>query len=449
MNDLVTKYDRRVARYTSYPTAPHFHAGVNGATYREWLEALPADAPLSLYVHIPYCGVLCWYCGCEARVINKYGPMSRYLGHLRQELALLADVLGPGRPLVNLHWGGGTPNMLSPEDTVRLAEDLKSHFVMAPDAEFSVEIDPRMLEPEKIRGFAEAGVTRVSFGVQDFAADVQAAINRIQPYDMTQRAVEGFREAGIANVNFDLLYGLPCQTLAGVKESADLAMTLAPDRIALFGYAHVPWMRRHQNLIDEATLPGAHDRLRFAEAAAERIRGHGMIAIGLDHFARPDDRLAVAQREGRLHRNFQGYTDDAAPALIGLGVSAIGSLPQGYVQNAHDVRGWQEAVEEGRLPVVRGFAVDDDDRLRRSVIERLMCDLEVDLAAQCAAYGRAPDSLDDALGALAEMEADGLVERRGRVVRITERGRPWMRIACAAFDAYFAEGGAPRHARAV
>ncbi len=447
---LISKYDRRVARYTSYPTAPHFHAGVDADQYCKWLADIPQDSPLSLYMHIPFCGVLCWYCGCQATVINRYSPVSSYLDNLGRELDLLIDVLGEGRPVSALHWGGGTPNTMNPDDIRGWADRLKQRFLFQEGYDFSIEIDPRLLTREQVDAFGDAGVTRLSFGVQDFDHRVQKAINRIQPYEETKQSVDWFREAGVEKINFDLLYGLPHQTVETIERTVDQAMELRPDRIALFGYAHVPWMRKHQNLIDESVLPGAELRLDMARAAMQRIESHGMVAIGLDHFAQPDDSLTVAQREGRLRRNFQGYTDDPCDVLIGIGASSIGSLPQGYIQNAAEVNDWRAALDAGRLPVVRGIALNQDDKLRRSVIERLMCDLTVDLGDVCRQFGRPEDYLDGCLPDLRTQMDDGLVIVDGRSVTVPEEQRQWMRIPAATFDAYFSDSpGQPRHARAV
>jgi oxygen-independent coproporphyrinogen-3 oxidase len=447
---LIAKYDRRVARYTSYPTAPHFHAGVDADVYHGWLSDLPAETPLSLYMHIPFCGVLCWYCGCQTTVVNRYGPIAGYLENLRRELDLLLDVLGEGRPVSALHWGGGTPNMLNPDDIRGWAALLKSRFAFQDGYDFSIEIDPRLLTEGQVEAFAEAGVTRLSFGVQDFDAKVQKAINRLQPFEKTRQSIDWFRAAGVDKINFDLLYGLPFQTVETIERTVDQAMELWPDRLALFGYAHVPWMRKHQTLIDESALPGAGERLDMARAAVRRIESHGMVAIGLDHFARPDDSLTIAQREGRLRRNFQGYTDDPCDVLIGLGASSIGSLPQGYVQNRPDVRSWRAALEVGQLPVARGVALNADDRLRRDVIERLMCDLTVDLAAMCRRHGMSEDYLDACLPDLLGQMVDGLVVVEGRTVTVPEWQRQWIRIPASAFDAYFSDSpDQPQHARAV
>lgn len=437
--ELLARYDRPVPRYTSYPTAPHFHAGVDAEAYGRWLNALPADAPLSLYLHIPFCDTLCWFCGCTMRVVREYKPVAAYLDLLERELELVAARL-PGRFAVSqLHLGGGSPSLLRPAEIGRLMAAIWRRFDRAPGAEVAVEIDPRDLESEVVEAFAAGGVTRASIGVQDFDPRVQKTINRLQSFDCTAAAVESLRAAGIGSVNVDLLYGLPYQTAESVAETLRQALTLAPDRLALFGYAHVPWMKKHQRLLPEDALPDGPARWAQAETAARLLVEAGYRRVGIDHFARPEDPMAVALAEGRLKRNFQGYTTDDAPLLIGLGASSIGSLPQGYVQNTPDLPSYRKALMAGRLPVARGVALSDDDRSRRALIERLMCDFAVELDAQ--AY--APE-----LAALAGHAADGLVEIDGGRLTVTERGRPLVRSVAAAFDRYLAPAEG-RHSRAV
>jgi len=446
--DLAEKYAAPVPRYTSYPTAPHFHPGIGAESYGRWLAERPAETALSLYLHIPFCDSLCWFCGCHTKVVNRYGPIAQYLGLLGREIDLIADRLAGRRPVSHLHWGGGTPTILTPDDIEALTARLRRRFALLPDAEFGVEIDPRGLDRARVAALARAGCRRASLGVQDVNPEVQRAVNRLQPLEETRRAVDWLRAEGIDEINIDLMYGLPHQTVERVLTTVERVLTLAPGRIALFGYAHVPWMRRHQRLIDAAALPSPALRARQRDAAAGRLVEAGYRRIGLDHFARPEDPLARAQAAGRLRRNFQGYTTDEATALIGFGVSAIGALPQGYVQNAADLPSYRRALEAGRPAVVRGIALDDDDRLRRAVIERLMCDLEVDLGPLTRRFGRAPESLGPELAALAPMAADGLVALDGFRLRVEERGRPLLRSVSAVFDAYLGTGAA-RHSVAV
>jgi len=347
--DLLRRYNRRVPRYTSYPTAPHFHSGIGPETYDGWLSALVPGAPLSLYVHIPFCDSLCWFCGCHTRVVRRYSPVAHYVDLLLRELSLVAARIPAPRIVSHLHLGGGSPTLLTPPDLARLSARIRRNFVVADAAEVAVEVDPRGLTDETIAALAAFGVNRASIGVQDVNAEVQRAINRIQPVAVTASAVERLRGAGIGSINVDLVYGLPYQSLDRLIETVEAVIDLAPDRIALFGYAHVPEFKAHQRLIPAEALPGPAERLAQAEAAAGRLADAGYSAIGLDHFARPGDALARAAASARLRRNFQGYTTDAGHALIGLGASAIGSLPEGYVQNAVSVRDYRTLIESGRL----------------------------------------------------------------------------------------------------
>ncbi len=445
---LWKKYDRPVPRYTSYPTAPHFTDAVDEGVYRAWLAGLPADMPLSLYLHVPYCRTLCWYCGCSTRATTSHRPVASYAALLESEIASLATALGGRRRITHLHWGGGTPTILREEEITRLMEAIGRHFDIAADGELAVEIDPRTITPSYARTLAALGINRVSLGVQDFDPRVQKAINRVQPFETTARAVDAFRTAGVAAVNFDLMYGLPHQSVEGAVQSAELAASLSPSRVALFGYAHVPWMRAHQRLIRDEDLPDARTRFLQVQGAGEKLVEKGYRRVGLDHFAHETDSMYRQTEEGSLSRNFQGYTTDTAPALIGLGASAIGELPQGFAQNTADVAAYGKAVREGRLPVTRGILRNNEDRLRWQVIERLMCTLEVDLEAILADHGRAADHLDSCLPALNELQQDGLVERAGRHIRVTEAGRPFVRLAAAAFDEYL-DRGPGRHSRAV
>ncbi len=447
-HDLLAKYDRHVPRYTSYPPATQFHQGINAASYRRWLEETPKDASLSLYLHIPYCANLCWFCGCHTKMVRRYEPIATYLELLGREIDLIAQILGERRRVHHIHWGGGTPTILLADDILALTERLRRRFEFAPGADFAVEIDPRGLTVDRVAALAAAGVTRASLGVQDVSPAVQREINRHQALAVTARAAAWLRDAGIDAINVDLMYGLPRQTVARILATCDAVLTLQPQRIAIFGYAHVPWMKRHQRMIDETTLPGPVDRFAQLAAASRRLGNAGYVAVGLDHFARPDDTLAVAARNGGLRRNFQGYTTDEASVLIGFGASAIGVLPQGYVQNAVPVHAYRDAINADTPAVARGAALDAEDRLRREVIERLMCDYIVDLSETCRRHGREADHFAPELVRLAPLEADGLVAVEGNRVRVSDYGRPLVRTLCAVFDGYF-DAGEKRHARAI
>ncbi len=446
--ELAAKYDVRVPRYTSYPTAPHFSPAIGAERYAEGLDELPPDMPLSLYLHILYCAEMCWFCACNVKITKQYAPVADYLEYLWREIDMIAGLVPDGMRARHIHFGGGTPTILTPADFTATVERLRERFHFAADAEVAVELDPRTTDRDYVRAMAACGVTRASMGVQDFDPAVQEAINRIQPYDITARVFDWLREEGVTEINMDLIYGLPRQTVPGVVETIDKAVGLAPRRIALFGYAHVPWMKKHQTLIHESELPGIEERWRQYEAAAARLGEAGYVAIGLDHFARADDELALALAGRRLHRNFQGYTTDEAPALIGLGASGIGSLPQGYVANQPEVHRYKDAIRAGHPATARGIAVGDDDRLRRALIERLMCDMAVDIGAVCRDFDADPGQFAEEMAALAPMEADGLLVREGMRIRMTEDGRPLVRAACAAFDRYL-KAGETRHSKAV
>jgi oxygen-independent coproporphyrinogen-3 oxidase len=448
MTNIAEIFSARVPRYTSYPTAPHFHAGVTEATYRQWLQELPAGTPLSLYLHIPFCDTLCWFCGCHTTVVNRYTPVRAYLDLLEEELALVARLAASDHPVTHIHWGGGSPTMLLPSDVRTLARLLRTHFNVADDAEFAIEIDPRGFNVDMADALAGAGVTRASIGVQDCDPAVQHAINRIQPMDTTEQCVAMLGEAGITQLNIDLIYGLPHQTLDGLIDTVDQVVALRPDRLAIFGYAHVPHFKKHQNLIPESALPGLEERFAQAEAARARLCEHGYVAIGLDHFARTDDPMSLAAREGRLARNFQGYTTDTAPALIGLGASSIGALPQGYVQNIADVPGYRAALQAGKLPIARGVALTREDRARRDIIVRLMCDLSVDLRLIASAHDLPLDTFAESVRALRGFADDGIVVSDGERIAIAPEWRAATRLVCAAFDAYL-DNGIGRHAQAV
>ena len=446
--DLIAKYDGRTPRYTSYPTAAQFSTAVDGGLYRRWLAALEPSDPVSLYVHIPFCKRLCWYCGCNTRAVNRPEPIRDYVALLLEEVELARAAL-PGRlPADAVHLGGGTPNMLSPAELEAIFGGLRAAFALSPQAEISAELDPAVLTEDWVKAAADQGLTRASLGVQNLAPEVQAAVNRRESFEEIEQAFRWLRAAGVRSINLDLMYGLPAQTVANTLTTIDAILTLRPERLALFGYAHVPWMKAHQRLIDEAELPGADQRMEQSEMAASRLAAAGYVQIGLDHFALPHDALARARAAGRLHRNFQGYTADEAATVLGFGASAISATPQGFAQNLTPEADWRREVAQGRLPVARGVALTDDDRFRGEIIERLMCDLEVDLEAVCRKHQRSLAELDEALDRLPGFARDGLIRWRAPRIQATERGRGLIRTVCAAFDGHLAPA-ARRHASAI
>jgi oxygen-independent coproporphyrinogen III oxidase len=439
---------RNVPRYTSYPTAPHFTDALDDGICSGWLEGLDPESRLSLYLHVPYCRSICHYCGCHTKATKRDEPVRSYARSLRRELDVVLRRLERARSLVHVHWGGGTPSILHEDDFLGLVDAINDGFSWSDSAEHAIELDPRMVTPRLVATLKRAGINRVNLGVQDFNPAVQTAIGRWQPYEQVVRVVDMLRDAGLTRIGFDLMYGLPHQGEREIVLSAARAAGMWPDRIAVFGYAHVPWLKKHQRRIDATALPGAVARFEQAELVARVLQNAGYSRIGLDHYAMPDDDLAVALRAGSLRRNFQGYTSDPADVLLGIGASAIGRLPQGYVQNAPDLGGWRRAVENGRLPVARGKRLDADDRLRADVIEQLMCFFACDLETVCARHGVTSDALGDWRARLELLRRDGLVEISGTFLRVPLRQRSFVRIVAAVFDAYLEET-AGRHSAAV
>ena len=449
--ELVARYDGRAPRYTSYPTAPHFSQQVGAQAYASWLGQLDAGQPLSLYLHVPFCDRLCYYCGCNTSVVRLDSSRRAYAALLEREIALVAAFIGRRARVTHIHWGGGTPTSLPGDRLVSVMNLIRTLFAVDADAEIAIELDPTTLPTDRRDALRAMGVTRISLGVQDLEPAVQEAIGRQQSYEQTAACAEAARALGVHSLNLDLIYGLPLQTSESVAHTARRALGLKADRVAVFGYAHVPWMKKHQALIAENALPGAAERFEQQRAIHRvLIEEGGYIPIGLDHYALPEDAMAKAAAARQLYRGFQGYTTDGAPALVGFGASAIGGLSQGYVQNAPTAAAYGKAIESGGLATVRGVALGPDDRLRRDVIERLMCDLEVDLVAAAQAHRADPAPLISDAAALARFEADGLASFDGRVIHVTERGRPFVRSVAALFDAYFVQNEAkPRHSRAI
>ncbi|KPF66141.1 coproporphyrinogen III oxidase [Bosea sp. AAP35] len=431
--------DERLPRYTSYPTAPHFAAEVDGGQYGRWLGELAPGTKGSLYLHIPFCRAMCWYCGCHTSVALRDPPIADYLALLRREIENVADHLCAPLDIRHIHFGGGTPTILAPEDFVALVALLRRRFAVHPEAEIAVEIDPRHLSAPMIQALREAGVNRASLGVQSFDPLVQQAINRIQSVEQTQAVMAGLREAGIGAVNLDLIYGLPLQTTQSCIETVERCLEMAPQRFSIFGYAHVPSFKKHQNRIATADLPDGAARHEQAQAMAQRLVEAGYVRIGLDHFARPDDEMAQALGSGRLRRNFQGYTTDGCEALLGFGASAIGRLPQGYVQNEVVIGRYGERVRQGALPTAKGYRLSADDRLRADLIERLMCDLFVDIDAVCARHCADPQTLAPSLARLERLSQDGVVQFDGVRLLLPERARLMVRKVASAFDAHIAQ----------
>jgi oxygen-independent coproporphyrinogen-3 oxidase len=452
---LIERYDRPGPRYTSYPTAVEFHTGFGEADYRGRLASASAvDAPLSLYLHIPFCETRCAYCGCAVIATKRHDVAATYLGYLHRELGMLAESLGGRRRVVQYHWGGGTPTYLSPAQIAELDATVRRLFDVAADAEQAIEIDPRVTTREQILLLRRLGFNRLSFGIQDFDARVQQAIRRHQSESDTGRLYRVARDAGFQSINFDLIYGLPLQTPSSFRRTLASVVDLRPDRIAIYSYAHVPWIRPNQKAIDPLDLPDAPAKRALLASAVDTLTAAGYVSIGIDHFALPGDELAIAARERRLHRNFMGYTVRPAPDSVGVGVSAIGDVAGAFAQNHKTLARYYEAIDAGRFPVERGYALTDDDRLRRYVIAELMCNFHLDAGALRGRFGV---DLDDRFGP--ELDrltqpggpvADGLlrVERDG--LTVTDLGRLFVRNVCMVFDTYLAaHEGRPVFSRTV
>ena len=449
--ELIARYDGRAPRYTSYPTAPHFTAQVGAQPYASWLGELDPGLSLSLYLHVPFCDRLCYYCGCNTSVVRLETSRRAYAALLEREIALVAAFIGRRAKVSHVHWGGGTPSSLPGDRLVSVMNLIRALFQLDDSAEVAIELDPTSLQKDRRDALRAMGVSRISLGVQDLDPAVQEAIGRKQSYEETEACATTARSLGVHSLNLDLIYGLPLQTVDSVTRTARRALDLKADRAAVFGYAHVPWMKKHQALIPESSLPGALERFHQQQAIHRVLTEEGgYVAVGLDHYARKGDTMAEAAAARRLHRGFQGYTTDGAPALIGFGASAIGSLPKGYVQNASTAAAYGKLIESGGLATVRGVVLKTEDRLRREVIERLMCDLEVDLIAAADAYSADPAPLIADTAGLGRFVDDGLARFDGRRVEVTEKGRTFVRSVAALFDAYLvADEARPRHSRAI
>lgn len=428
-------FDARVPRYTSYPTAPHFGASVSHGLFADWIGAIPSGSEISLYIHVPFCRRLCWFCACRTQGTSSDEPVRAYTETLKTEIALLKARLAPGVKLSRLHWGGGTPTLLKADMIRDLAATIFDAVPMGPTAEFSVEIDPDEIDADRLDALAACGMNRASIGVQDFDPEIQKTIGRIQSYELTKRVADMIRERGVRSLNADILYGLPHQTPARIADSVQKLLTLSPDRVALYGYAHVPWMSRRQQMIPSDAIPTPQERLKLFETARKLFAWDGYQEIGIDHFARPDDGMAVAARNGTLRRNFQGYTDDTSPVLVGLGASSISRFPQGFAQNVSGTSDYTKAIRAGQFSTHRGHVFSGEDGLRGRIIEALMCDFRVDRAELIRDFGTT-DARLDALFTTAAAAFPGMVTLDASGFAIPDKARPLARMIARAFDAY-------------
>ncbi|WP_414663261.1 oxygen-independent coproporphyrinogen III oxidase [Horticoccus sp. 23ND18S-11] len=450
--DLIRKYSIPGPRYTSYPPATRFTADLPSLRLEDAIadDNRPGSGPVSLYFHLPFCETLCWFCGCNTVITLKRDSASDYLDDLVREVRMTAARMDRARPVTQIHFGGGTPTFFPPEQLRRLGALIHEHFTLAPDCEFSVEIDPRRLTREHVTALRDIGANRASLGVQDTNPRVQLAIHRIQPQAVNQQAFAWLREMGFRSINVDLIYGLPLQTAESFNQTITDVLTLGPDRLSVFSYAHVPWIKPAQKILDtQQDLPSPEEKLAMFAVAHARLLAAGFIDIGLDHFARPDDSMAVAQREGTLHRNFQGYSTEAGASLYGFGISSISSTPDTYRQNHKSIPEWRAALDAGQLPVERGLRLNRDDEHRRVIIMRLMCDRRLNYAALSRELGvDFATTYRAELAGLTDLQADGLIAFTPAGLEVTALGGPLLRVIAMRFDATLPKGSTS-HSRTI
>lgn len=436
---LLAKYDYPVPRYTSFPTAVQFKPVQDAGTYFDCLNKLTPDEPVSLYVHIPFCHSLCHYCGCHTKIVHSYSPIASYIDTLIKEIELAGKNLKTAQPVSRIHFGGGSPNYAKTQDIKRILGTLALYFDLS-SAQIDMECDPRLLNEEKISDYAALDLSRISLGIQDFDARVQKAINRIQPFDMVKKQIEALRRSGIHHINFDLIIGLPEQTLETVDDTLDKVLELEPARVAVFPYAHVPWMKKHQKLLERYEMPETSLRYEMAKLTETRLKNAGYEAIGIDHFARPEDPLACASKNGNMRRNFQGYTDDPVCTILGFGLSSISQFEGAYTQNTTDAPLYRKTVDNGEVPLARVLTLTQDDQDRRNLIEELMCNFTVNFEDY--------KSIPVPRAALALLEQDGLIAITGSRLQVTQIGKTFVRIIASIFDPYFKKES-DRHAKAI
>jgi oxygen-independent coproporphyrinogen-3 oxidase len=438
--ELVRKYNQPGPRYTSYPPATRFAPSFEKTALLEKIRENneSADGNLSLYFHLPFCRSLCWYCGCTTIITTQQKKSASYLELIDREMDVMRGRINPERKVVQLHFGGGTPTFLLPDELRALGRMIHRRFNIAPDAEFGVEIDPRRLTLDHIKALREIGCNRVSLGVQDHNPQVQLAIHRIQPLEVTQRAVDWARAAGIKMVNVDLIYGLPHQTPVTFEKTLNEIIALQPDRLAVFSYAHVPWIKPSQKILETENLPDAETKLQLLKLTMDKLTANEQfVNIGMDHFARPNDELALAQKNKTLQRNFQGYSTCGNTDIYSFGISSISQAADAYWQNFKEMDAYAESLAHGELPIERGYVLTADDVVRRKVIMRLMCDLEIDYAGLSKQIGvNVPEYFASEIGSLGDLETDGLVERNANGLKVTSAGRLFIRNVAMRFDAY-------------
>jgi oxygen-independent coproporphyrinogen-3 oxidase len=450
--DLIQKYNVAGPRYTSYPPATKFTDALTWSDLADKiLENNRTDRDLSLYYHIPFCETLCWFCGCTTVITLNHSQGQIYIDYLDQEMTRMSTLINARRKAVQLHWGGGSPTFLAPDEIRRLGELIHKNFKFSDDIEAGVEIDPRRITRDHIVALREVGFNRASFGVQDFDPQVQEAVHRIQPREMTEQVLNWSRELGFTSVNFDLIYGLPHQTVESFNRTMDIVLSLQPDRLAVFSYAHVPWVKPAQRILEQKVLPSAEVKLQLLKTVIERLtENNRYVYIGMDHFARPNDELAVAQRKKELQRNFQGYSTRAGADIYSFGMSAISQIPDAYWQNEKELPKYYAALHAGRVPLSRGYLVSDEDKVRRETIMRVMCDLSLDYAAMSQRLGlNFASHFERELESLNGFESDGLVRRSPTGLEVTDKGRLFIRNIAMCFDNTLAPASERKHSRTI
>lgn len=450
--DLVQKYNVAGPRYTSYPPATKF---TDALTWSELAEKIldnnKTERDLSLYFHIPFCETLCWFCGCTTVITLNHSRGQIYIDYLEKEVAQMATLINPRRKAVQLHFGGGSPTFLSPDEIRRLGDIIHKHFSFSKDIEAGVEIDPRRLTRDHVVALREVGFNRASLGVQDFDPAVQEAVHRIQPREMTQQTIDWLREMEFASINLDLIYGLPHQTVASFNKTLDVVLTMEPDRLAVFSYAHVPWIKPAQKILEQKVLPTPETKLQLLKSVIERLtENNRYVYIGMDHFARPKDELVLAQRNKTLQRNFQGYSTRGHADIYSFGMSSISQTPEVYWQNEKQLPQYYAALDVGKAPLARGYVVTEEDKIRRETIMRVMCDLSLDYAAMSQRLGiDFASHFEREIESLAGFEADGLVRRSEAGLEVTDTGRLFIRNIAMCFDNTLAPAGERKHSRTI
>lgn len=437
--ELIRRLDKNGPRYTSYPTADRFAADFDAERYRHWvgIRRESGGGPLSLYVHIPFCNTLCFYCACNKVITKNRSKSAEYVRYLLKEMAMQAELLGPRQVIEQLHFGGGTPTFLSDDEIRQVMAAIGQHFTLVKDGEYSIEIDPRKVTDDTIALLGQTGFNRISLGVQDFDDEVQKAVNRIQSEEETLRIIRAARANGFNSVSIDLIYGLPKQTLEGFGRTLDRVIAANPDRLSIYNYAHMPTLFKPQRRINESDLPAPQTKLDILSMAVNKLTDAGYVYIGMDHFAKPEDELAVAQREGRLHRNFQGYSTHSDCDLLALGVSAIGKIGPTYSQNQRELEAYYDALDRDELPIMRGMELNQDDLIRREIIQALMCHFRLDKTAFEQQFNIQFDAyFATELSELRDYEAEGLVTLDAQAIQVTPKGRMLIRNICMAFDYY-------------